>query len=123
MKVFLGFFICCLHGSGELLCGKDEKNGSSSQNGGTEITGHVRTGAVVEAGADFGSDKGTDAVADKDKTVVPVCAKMWMRFSVRSMQHQRLPWKRRRTQSLQGWWHLALESPCYRMIRCSKAFH
>ena len=72
MKVFLGFFICCLHGNGELLCGKDEKNGSSSQNGGTEITGHVRTGAVVEAGADFGSDKGTDAVADKDKTVVPV---------------------------------------------------
>ena len=46
-----------------------------------------------------------------------------LRFSARSMQHQRLLWKRRRTLSLQGWWHPALESPCYRMIRCSKAFH
>ena len=53
MKAFSGFFICCLHGSGELLCGKDEKNGGSSQNGGTDISGHIRTGAVVEAGTDL----------------------------------------------------------------------
>ena len=72
MKAFSGFFICCLHGSGELLCGKDEKNSGSSQKGGTDITDHIRTGAVVEAGTDLGTYKGTDAVADKDKTVVPV---------------------------------------------------
>ena len=72
MKAFSGFFICCLHGSGELLCGKDEENGSSGQNSGTDITGHIRTGAVVEAGTDLGAYKGTDAVADKDKAVVPV---------------------------------------------------
>ena len=72
MKAFSGFFICCLHGSGELLCGKDEKNGGSSQNGRTDISGHIRTGAVVEAGTDLGAYKGTDAVADKDQTVVPV---------------------------------------------------
>ena len=72
MKAFSGFFICYLHGSGELLCGKDEENGSSGQNSGTDITGHIRTGAVVEAGTDLGAYKGTDAVADKDKAVVPV---------------------------------------------------
>ena len=72
MKAFSGFFICCLHGSGELFCGKDEKNSGSSQKGGTDITDHIRTGAVVEAGTDLGTHKGTDAVADKDKTVVPV---------------------------------------------------
>ena len=72
MKAFSSFFICCLHGSGELLCGKDEKNSGSSQKGGTDITDHIRTGAVVEAGTDLGTYKGTNAVADEDQAVVAV---------------------------------------------------